>query len=277
MDGHGKSTVSLAGTGIFRRLKTHVIVTVRSVGTATSKSTPPGQPAPSGAPTTSTPSPNSPSGGVDRLDVQSVIVEYGQTVQLSANVVQASSEPKKGKALHPQITFSVNGKVVGSALPGQTVPFAPPDSMPAGKYPITATFDDLQGSALLTLTKAKTTLAVKQTAPDASHAGTVAGTIYLNRATDKAPIDGRAVQLLINRKPVATLTTDHGVVSFDWHSVPKSKIQDAMASDTAEWVPVEAKFGGDEIYQPTHDTTNFDVKVSSPRRSLAWSRRTPPL
>lgn len=206
-----------------------------------------------------TPSPNNPPDN-DSLDVQSVSVAYGQTVQLTAAIVHTSPEQKKAKQPHPEITFAVDGKIVGSALPGEGVAFAPPDSMPAGNHTITATFNDLTGSGLLTLTKAKTVLSLKGLGPDPNVTGIV-GTIYLNRATDKAPLDGRAVKLFINGVFIASLTTVQGVVQFDSNTVPNGKMADALESNVTKVVPVEIKFDGDNLYGATHVTTDCDFPI----------------
>lgn len=184
------------------------------------------------------------------VTVPNKTTQAGDTLNLTSTLKRVGDGAIVGKVL----TFKIDGNIIGTAITNTngvgTISYTAP--LEVGTKTITAEYAGTEvygssiGTGTLTLTKAKTTLAVSSRSIRVNRSVNL--TARLRRVSDLAFPTGKLVTLLVNGVVIGSaLTDENGYINLPY--VPT----------TTGSFTIEGRFDGDDIHDPATDTATLTV------------------
>lgn len=249
-----RKTVGKLRLALFSFVLISIVVATSSMVLA--KATPASQPAPSSE---ASPATQAPTGLT--VQVESVHASYGQTVNLTANVLMNGARVRGATSpqLNGQFSFYLDGQGLGAPLNpdnegSASLSYQVPDSLRAGDHAIKVLYGagpstvrlTPEGTGTLSVSKARVKLSIGNVSLNQTNNGVV-GDINLFRTTDNAGIDGRVVTISVDGTALGSVTTSQGYGSFNF-KLPKNTARNSQAM---------AAFAGDHLYDSASASTPF--------------------
>lgn len=219
-----------------------------------------------------------PGSGLVRVDqtktkAKATLGIVGATLNLRATLIHESGKPVMGQDIH----FSVAGAHAGVAKTNRqgeaSLPFTVPSTLGTGQRPIHASFHGnracggSQGDATISLFKSSVAakLEARGKIGDVPRKGEkVWLTGEFTRISDNEGLQGRAVTVSLDGKPLGTFATDRGKVEVE------AEIPEFSPSNTQ----LVMTFEGDALYAYERATLNFAVADPNVPATLTWTNLT---